>query len=240
MLSGKQSKQEQEYQIPYHYLFERKLHRGIHYFSYLDIVIALLKYYKNKKILDVGCGEGRGTFEISKTCKNIEGVDYSKRAIAFAQAFAPSIKFNVIDFTKSILMEQKFDAAISIEVFEHIPPEKLKVFVSNISKVVKKGGIFVLTTPTPNTQISKKHYQHFTEEKLDKVLNRLFKKRKVIYHSNKYWNILFIILRGFLFSRYHSINFKFLNYFLYKFYKLFVERANKANGGRIIYLCEKK
>ena len=180
-LSKKQLKQEKEYKIPYHHLLKKGELRGIEYFSYLDIIIKLLKEYNQKTILDVGCGDGKITKELNKHFKNVVGVDYSRRAISFAKRFSPNTHFEVIDFTKEI-NKSKFCAVVCIEVLEHIELRKLKVFVSNISKIIKKKGVVIVTTPTTNLKLQDKHYQHFNEKKLDCLISKFFIKNKVIYH----------------------------------------------------------
>jgi SAM-dependent methyltransferase len=241
MLSKEQEKQEEEYEFPYHHLLKRNMVRGIEYFSYLDIIINVLKKTGSKIILDLGCGDGKGTKELSKFFDRLVGIDYSKRAILFAKAFSPNIEFKTFDFTEKIeIFKSSFDAVVCMEVLEHIKPNKLKIFIENISKVLKKGGTVIITTPTPNFRLEEKHYQHFTEEKLDKLFENNFNKKKVICHSKKSAYFLFFILRGIITNRYYDFNISLLNYLLFKFYKLFVEKANKSNGQRIIYVCKKK
>ncbi len=240
MLSKKQLEQEKEYKFPYHHLLRRGMPRGIEYFSYLDIVIRLLKQYKNRIILDLGCGDGKGTKELSKSFKKIIGVDYSKQAISFAKAFSLNVNFKVIDFTKTKIPKLKCDVIVCIEVMEHIKPDKLSIFIRNIANVLKKRGIVIISTPTTNLKLAKKHYQHFNEKKLDDLFKEFFHKKTVMYHSNKYAFFLFFLLRGVVTNRWYDINISLMNYILLKFYKLFVEKANRSNGLRIIYVCEKK
>ncbi|MBW2996327.1 class I SAM-dependent methyltransferase [Candidatus Woesearchaeota archaeon] len=240
MLSKEQEKQEREYEFPYHHLLKRKTARGIEYFSYLDIVITLLKKYNSKNILDLGCGDGRGTKELSHFFKRVEGVDYSERAISFAKAFSPNINFKVIDFSKEINeYNLNFDSVVCIEVIEHIKSDILKMFIRNISKVLKKKGIVIITTPTFKMRLPKKHYQHFNEEKLESLFGKEFHKNEVVYHSNKYFYFLFFVFRGLLTNRFYDFNISFINYLLFKFYKLFVEKASKSNGQRIICVFER-
>ncbi len=240
-LSKEQLEQEKEYKIPYHHLLKKGELRGIEYFSYLDIIIRLLKEYNPEKILDVGCGDGRVAKELNKHFKNIVGVDYSRRAISFAKRFSPNVPFGVIDFTKEInKYKSKFGAVVCVEVLEHIQPQKLGMFVDNISKTLKKEGVVIVTTPTTNLKLQQKHHQHFNEKKLDYLFSKSFIKKKVIYHSNKFTNLIFFIFRGVFTNRFYDIKIKPINLTISKFYRLFVEKANESNGQRIIYVCEKK
>jgi len=240
MSTKKQILQEEEYIFPYHYLFKRKLHRGIHYFSYIDMIISLLNRYKIKRnILDLGCGDGRAALELSKNFKDVKGIDYSEKAIAFAKAFSSKVDYKVLNILKENIQD-KFDAVVCIEVIEHIDPSSLKRFIRKIVPFLKKNGILIITTPTPNMRMIEKHYQHFTKEKIDSYLPYEFEFLEDVYQTNKYWDKLFILLRGLLHTRFHSINFRLPNYLLYLFFKFLVEKANAKTGERIIYVCKRK
>ena len=94
-LTSKQLAQEQDYSFPYHYLDivsdEDRL-MSIEYLSYIKKVKSLLK--TGKKILDIGCGDGRFCYEVGQNDDiNISGLDYSERAIRFSKAFSPNIDF---------------------------------------------------------------------------------------------------------------------------------------------------
>ncbi len=239
VLSEEQELQEAEYIFPYHYLLQRHLHTGIHYFSYVDKIIQLLKKQGiTRKVHDVGCGDGRITMELSKHFMEVTGSDYSKRAIAFAQAFSPEIKFTVVDLTKNKIADI-YDAIVCIEVIEHINPEALKRFMKNTINMVKKGGVIVITTPTKNMPLPEKHYQHFTKEKIDELLGEMCECVYVGYHSKRFFNKVFVVLRAFLYTRWFSCNIQFLNVSLFRFYKIFVETASANTGERIIYVAKR-
>jgi len=241
MLSKKQEIQEQEYAFPYHHLLKRKELRGIEYFSYLDTVIKLIQKQKNPFVLDLGCGDGKGTKEFKKFFKKVSGIDYSKMAISFARAFSPNIDFKVFDFTqKTNKLPPQYQIVVCMEVIEHIPPEKLENFAENIAKVLQPEGKIIITTLTTNLKVAKKHYQHFNEKKLDHLLEKYFQKEGVTYQSNKYSYFLFFLLRGILTNRYYDFNLPLINHFLSKLHKLLVEKATSKTGRRIVYIGKKK
>ena len=51
-------------------------------------VLKLISW-RNKKILDVGCGTGKLAYLISKKGGNVKGIDYSKSAIKVAKKKYP-------------------------------------------------------------------------------------------------------------------------------------------------------
>ena len=107
-------------------------------------VLKLVRW-KNKEILDVGCGTGKLAYLISKKGGNVKGVDYSKSAIEIAKRKYqnPNLKYELIDVSKKIL--GKYDVIISVGTLEHMdnPYFLLKKLKNNL----KPGGKIVITSP---------------------------------------------------------------------------------------------
>jgi len=97
-------------------------------------------------ILDVGCGTGYGSFELSKTFESITAIDISKEAIEYAALHysAPNLTYEISD-CKFIPFEHKFDAAISFEVIEHI--DGVEDYLKSVKNALVPNGIFVVSTP---------------------------------------------------------------------------------------------
>ena len=168
-LTKEQNAQEQQYYFPYHYLgLQLELYRELehrHYLSVMKICKEMLRPFNGQKILDAGCGDGRFCYEFRNENVEVLGVDYSERAIGFAKAFNPSMQFCVADLTQ-LDYENHFDIVTLIEVLEHIPPEKIKDCISSLSRALKIGGRLLVSVPTVNLPLHKKHYQHFTMKTL--------------------------------------------------------------------------
>jgi len=177
-LSKKQMQQEAEYNFPYHYLDliseEERWLQGIEYMNHLEIVKNLLKPYNGQLILDAGCGDGRFCYELKKENVRVVGVDLSKRAIDFAKAFNPDVEFFVQDMGH-LHLPYKFDYVVLKETLEHFVPEKIPTILQNLSSVLKKEGKLIITVPSVNKPLPKKHYQHFTKEGLSSTLEPHFR-----------------------------------------------------------------
>jgi len=56
----------------------------------VEIIRLLSDIFKpGKKVLDVGCGDGRTAFELIKQGAEVYGIDISKKAINYAKTFVP-------------------------------------------------------------------------------------------------------------------------------------------------------
>ena len=101
-------------------------------------------------VLDVGCHGGTFTKVILSKIgsKDIYGVDVSHSAIEYAGKKIPFGKFTVSDVARLPFKNNFFNAVICLEVLEHVdnPSQAL----SEIYRVLKKGGYTVILVPTDN------------------------------------------------------------------------------------------
>lgn len=85
------------------------------------------------------------------------------------------------DMTHSALESESFDIALAVEVLEHVDEDER--FVSEVHRVLKPGGTFLMTTPNgdwlPNTNPD--HRRHYRREQLHELLSRHFAKVEVEY-----------------------------------------------------------
>jgi SAM-dependent methyltransferase len=90
---------------------------------------------------------------------------------------------NVIfgDMTRSDLASASFDMVISVEVIEHV--EEDDKFVSEIARVLRPRGRFLLTTPNGDFVENKNpdHKRHYKKEQLRALLERHFDNVEIEY-----------------------------------------------------------
>ncbi len=112
--------------------------------------------YKNRKALDVGCGGGLLSEELSKIGLNVTGVDPSKESIRIAREHAMNSGLG-IEYRQSYGEElpfdnDTFDMVFCCDVLEHV--SDVRKVISEIARVLKKGGLFFFDTIS-RTMISK-------------------------------------------------------------------------------------
>ena len=131
--------------------------------------------YTEGDVLEVGCGEGRGIDLILNKAKTFTAIDKIEPAIAILREKYPSEKFfsgNIPPF--SGLAENSFDRVFSFQVIEHIEDDHL--FLKEIHRVLKPGGIALLTTPNRIKSLSRNpwHIREYTSDELTALAGKYF------------------------------------------------------------------
>jgi ubiquinone/menaquinone biosynthesis C-methylase UbiE len=105
-----------------------------------------------KKILDLGCGNGR-LYELLKD-RTIDyyGVDFSEKLIEIARSRYPKARFQVADVLNLPFPNNFFDKIFSIAVFHHIPSRQFRLqFLREAKRVLKPEGKLILVVWNLNT-----------------------------------------------------------------------------------------
>lgn len=104
---------------------------------------------QGSKILDIGCQSGFLCGQLKRLGHEPYGVEVVEDLLADAQREYPSLNFQLANCEESIPFEDGFlDIVWAGDVIEHI--RFTDVFINEINRVLKQGGLFVLTTPMHN------------------------------------------------------------------------------------------
>jgi len=171
-----------QYQFPYHYLpsvdqngtiaIHKFVHWGLDYLTYMTFAVRLISQeLKAESILDIGCGDGRLLHLLSDKVPHRVGVDIMEQPVRFARAFNPGVEFFIGDVS---MVKGQFHVTTLIEVMEHIPDDEYPEFMAKVAKKTLPEGYLLVSVPTTNVPINRKHHRHYNLALLRKHLSPEF------------------------------------------------------------------
>jgi ubiquinone/menaquinone biosynthesis C-methylase UbiE len=106
-----------------------------------------LDFVKNKKVLDIACGEGYGANLLAAYAESITGVDIDRSTIekAIKKYTAKNITFKEGSVSNIPCKAGFFDIVISFETIEHT--DEHDQFLTEVKRVLKPDGLFITSTP---------------------------------------------------------------------------------------------
>ncbi len=147
-----------------------------HLFPY----VFSLDFARDKRVLEIGVGTGYGMWFVSSVASSALGVDYD-----FSQCVEASKKKIITVNTEGSrlgIRDNVFDLVLSFQVIEHIPEERLDLFLEEIKRVLKKDGVVIISTlnriqniKNPRNYEKKcDHHKEFDYDELCNLLKRHF------------------------------------------------------------------
>ena len=117
-----------------------------------DFIEKEIGYNKSTKILDIGCGTGRHSIELTRRGYNVVGIDLSESQLKRAREKAAEQKLK-IDFqqhdARKLPFSHKFDLAIMLceGAFPLMETDEMNYqILQNTAKALKPGGKLIFTT----------------------------------------------------------------------------------------------
>lgn len=136
--------------------------------------------YKDKKILNIGCGIGMFEFLVYSKAKEVVGIEIKNEDLLMAREYAPVLKN--VNFVKADILEDNFpetsaDIVVLFDVIEHLPEDSEPEALKKIHKILKPRGQIVISTPLENKTrffdpawYLKPRHRHYTKEQLVELL----------------------------------------------------------------------
>lgn len=140
--------------------------------QHLKNILDFLPINADMKILDLGTGSGYLSFPIAKKYSNISviGLDIVEKALEVNRFRAKEeqirnisfITYNGIEFPFS---DSEFDMVISRYALHHFPD--IQKSISEVSRVLKRGGFLFVSDPTPNANDTSRFVDGYMQLKKD-------------------------------------------------------------------------
>lgn len=178
-------------------------------------------------VLDIGTGNGEISKHIFKNHRPIDvGIDIDKSGLDNARATKKYLKVLCADAEKMPFKNASFNTVVSNSTFEHITND-LKA-VSEVGRVLKKGGLFFLSVPSINLRDWILEYETNKDKSNAKVKLHKFNKRTyhLHYRSLTEWkkilqkNNMEIVFSKYFFPKEAALHwYKMIKVFTYSFRK---------------------
>jgi 2-polyprenyl-3-methyl-5-hydroxy-6-metoxy-1,4-benzoquinol methylase len=131
--------------------------------------------YVHGDLLEVGCGEGRGVDVLMPKARSFTAVDKLEPVINGLQKKHPAGKFLSMSIPPlDGLPDNQYDSVVSFQVIEHIENDRL--YLNEIHRVMKPGGIALLTTPNRKLSLSRNpwHVREYLADELKALALTIF------------------------------------------------------------------
>jgi len=143
-------------------------------------------YVCNKKVLDIGCGEGYGSYYLAGFAKEVVGIDYNEAIVNYAKNKyqKENLRFYRFDINNLGTFNNRFDVICAFQVIEHLSePEK---FLLDANKILNENGILICSTPnrldaSPRSEkpLNKFHIKEYLFSEFKELLERYFGKVEI-------------------------------------------------------------
>lgn len=123
------------------------------YLKHVALYIFAQAYCANKRVLDLGSGEGYGSTVLADAARFVVCADYSIQALTHAkETYArANVAFVVCDAQALPFASAFFEQVVSFEVIEHIPD--VSQYLKEIRRVSVNAGQIIISTPNRSLRL---------------------------------------------------------------------------------------
>jgi len=140
-----------------------------------------MELVKNKKVLDIACGEGYGSNLLAKNAAHVTGVDINKDVVKNAAGKYKRENLEFLTGTDENIpsADKQFEVVVSFETLEHVSDHQK--MITEIKRVLQPGGLLIISTPDKKNYTDKTgrnnpfHVKELYEEEFKALLHKYFK-----------------------------------------------------------------
>lgn len=153
------------------------------------LVMALARYRvaaaligDARRVVELGCSEGIGARTLSVGRELWHGIDTDEEALAVARELLPAPR-HLLDLmdARGWRPDRRYDAAVSLDVIEHVPADDEDAFMQTIADALTDDGVCVIGTPnrlfehlgSPQSRVG--HINLYDHARLHALMTRRFR-----------------------------------------------------------------
>jgi ubiquinone/menaquinone biosynthesis C-methylase UbiE len=142
-----------------------------------------LDFCRGKRVLDIGCFSGYGENLLSSSADEVVACDNDMEALTSAKRNyeAGNVRFLAASAGELPFPDKSFEVVIAFQILEHLPPDRVPAFLREIKRVIRKGGLLLLTTPNRTFRLlpfqrpfNREHYREYSLKQLRQTLDEVY------------------------------------------------------------------
>ncbi len=137
---------------------------GFHY------QLALRFMEGTPRVLDIACGYGFGSARLAAQAREVVGADLDAatiRLVSERYADVPNLSFTAANALMMPFADASFDTVVSFETIEHVDAGR---FLAEVRRVLRPGGLFIMSTPQNAIGHVPVNPHHLVEYSLEQIL----------------------------------------------------------------------
>lgn len=126
----------------------------------LQTVLNEIVNYKDKKILELGCGRGEIALHLEEEAKSMICVDYSQSAFKIASSILKKAKLHCVDAVEFLpsLKDEVFDIVLMNDFLEHLYDWQIHIIFKELNRLTITDSIIYINIPIiPHASPSQLH-----------------------------------------------------------------------------------
>jgi 2-polyprenyl-3-methyl-5-hydroxy-6-metoxy-1,4-benzoquinol methylase len=140
------------------------------------------RFTAGRRVLDIGCGSGYGSAELSRSARCVIGLDVSTEAVRYASAQFPldNLRFIAASASSLPFAGEAFGLATAFEVIEHL--SDWDNLIREAHRVLADDGLFIVSTPNKSYYVESRgaegenpyHVHEFEAAEFELELSKIF------------------------------------------------------------------